>query len=229
MEIIEEGQLEYTITVNRNYREKEDGSKEFIYYHNEEIPVVPQTTVILRDRNDIRLIVSAFEGYDVLTLVKLGAITSYFHRAERAMHGINGLVSPGKDFPQKDTVRRIICRIRQYIERTRKEHSMNEDIQSRVDNLELEFTSRWGDALVRTYRMRNKFIAHHKEGSPSHEKALEDDTHSSGFQGSAYFGTKSPSDDFENVLGRAHYFYGTFGILYNNLLALERVIEESNE
>ena len=228
----------YSKIATRPFKKKDDGSIEYHTYPNEEIPVRPQTKISIYDKQeDKHLSVSAFEGYDVFTLIKLGAITSYFHRAEKAMYEINSIVSE-KSFPRNDIVRVTLCRIRKYIEnRTPQVQSMDKNIKSLLEWLESE-VSFWGDALVRNYNMRSKFIAHFDEKSPSHEIALEDNylsnlSDDSPIWAGPFVGGNSPHDDFKDIFTRSLFFYEHFAVWYDWILILEREIErcysESNE
>ena len=226
--LIEQGRIEYMVLVNRSFIEKEDGSIRFHTYPNEEIPIVPQTNIILtKDSDGSNLIVEAFDGYDVFTLIKVGAVSTYFNRAEEAIHGINSMVS-NDALPQGNIVRTIMSRIRKYLEKhSDRAQSTDEYIRMQHNNIRKEVSVSNEDVLRKIYRLRNKLIAHYDESTPSPERALEDNTNSNLISLGEFMGGV-PKDDFENVLGRSQFFYGFFGILYNNIYALEKYVRRQD-
>lgn len=185
---------------------------------------MPQTNITLRkDSDGSSLSLDVFDGYDVFALIKVGAVSTYFNRAEEAIHGINCMVS-NDDLPQRNIVHNIMSRIREYLEKhSDRAQSTDEYIRWHHDNIRNEVSASNEDVLRKIYQMRNKLIAHYDESTPSPEMALEDDTNSNLISVGEWMGV-APKDNFENVLGRSLYFYHFFGTLYNNIYALEKYV-----
>lgn len=185
---------------------------------------MPQTNITLKkDSDGSSLIVQAFDGYDVFTLIKVGAVSTYFNRAEEAIHGINSMVS-NNALPQGHIVRTIMSRIRKYLEKnSAREQPMDEHIRRQHDNIGNDVSASQEAVLEKIYQMRNKLIAHYEKSTPSPEMALEDNTNSNLISVGEWMGV-APKDNFENVLGRSLYFYHCFGTLYNNIYALEKYV-----